>query len=266
MMRFTVLVENTSMTPSLQAEHGLSLLLETATERWLFDLGASDAFLKNAMTLGCSLSPLTGVVISHGHNDHGGGLGAWIAYNQQTPIYLSHKAFGDYYNRTSQPIGLSLELQSAPMLRRCEQTTILSAEATLVYLDPSQNKFPINAYGLLQREDGLLKPDCFAHEVALLLQTSGKRVLVSGCAHCGLLNYLDAYQPDVFIGGFHFARLNVENPIDSAFLEELATRLEALPTTFYTGHCTGKAPYEFLKKRLGNRLHALTTGASFQCF
>jgi len=39
MMKVTTLVENTSNTPDLIGEHGLSLLLETDEESLLFDTG-----------------------------------------------------------------------------------------------------------------------------------------------------------------------------------------------------------------------------------
>ena len=45
-MRVTVLSENTTSTPLCRAEHGLSLYIETASKRILFDMGQSDLFAK----------------------------------------------------------------------------------------------------------------------------------------------------------------------------------------------------------------------------
>ena len=55
------------------AEHGLSLLVDTGAGRLLFDAGAGSALARNAAALGIEPLPET-VVLSHGHNDHTGGL------------------------------------------------------------------------------------------------------------------------------------------------------------------------------------------------
>ena len=44
----TTLVENCVYGRKLQAEHGLSLYIETSGHRLLFDTGASDLFIRNA--------------------------------------------------------------------------------------------------------------------------------------------------------------------------------------------------------------------------
>ena len=71
-MTVTVLVENEAR-PGLAAEHGLSLLVDTGAGRLLFDTGAGGALARNAAALGIGALPET-VVLSHGHNDHTGGL------------------------------------------------------------------------------------------------------------------------------------------------------------------------------------------------
>jgi len=58
----------------LVAEHGLSLLVEHAAERILFDVGAGAALVPNARALGIDLGSITRVVLSHSHYDHTGGL------------------------------------------------------------------------------------------------------------------------------------------------------------------------------------------------
>jgi 7,8-dihydropterin-6-yl-methyl-4-(beta-D-ribofuranosyl)aminobenzene 5'-phosphate synthase len=265
-MRCTVLVENTALKAQMRSEHGLSLLLETSQERWLFDLGASGAFLRNAHTLGCSLRALTGVVLSHAHRDHGGGLESWFAYDDVTPLYASTYLFDCTANARGVPLALDERLQGASALRRCATTTPLSSEATLVVLTPMQRREPIETYGLVRREGQQWQLDDFRHEVALLLETQGRRVLVSGCSHQGALNWIEATHPDVFIGGLHLAKRDPQMSEDRAYLEAFARYLLASNITLFTGHCTGAAAFAFLKERLGHRLHALSTGLTFNPF
>lgn len=47
-MRVVSLIENTGKRMDLQTEHGLSLYIETAGHKVLFDTGATDRFLENA--------------------------------------------------------------------------------------------------------------------------------------------------------------------------------------------------------------------------
>ena len=46
--KITTLVENAVYGRSLQAEHGLSLLIESEGYKILFDTGQSDLFIRNA--------------------------------------------------------------------------------------------------------------------------------------------------------------------------------------------------------------------------
>lgn len=73
-MIIKTLVENTSISKDFGNEHGLSLYIETNALKNLFDVGASELFLKNAEKLGVNITDVDFLVISHGHYDHGGGL------------------------------------------------------------------------------------------------------------------------------------------------------------------------------------------------
>ena len=97
MMKVTILTENTVYKRGLLAEHGLSLLIDTGRRRYLFDTGQSRVFLHNAVKLGIDLKGLDGVILSHGHYDHGGGLEYWQELGD-APIYIQEKAFEKKYN------------------------------------------------------------------------------------------------------------------------------------------------------------------------
>ena len=71
-MKLTVLSENTSVSESLESEHGLSIYVETTGHHILFDTGAGCIFKRNAEKLGVDLATVDLLVISHGHYDHGG--------------------------------------------------------------------------------------------------------------------------------------------------------------------------------------------------
>lgn len=122
---------------------------------------------------------------------------------------------------------------------------------------------PVDAAGLTRKRGDAYEPDDFRHEQYLLLEENGKRVCVSGCSHKGILNIVRWFQPDVLIGGFHFMKLDPEGPGRARLLEAAKALLEG-NTVYYTGHCTGDAQYDLLKQVMGDRLHRLSTGDTFE--
>ena len=90
-MKLTAFSENTSVSESLEREHGLSVYIETADHHILFDTGAGCIFKSNAEKLGVDLSKVDLLVISHGHYDHGGGLRTFLEVNSHAKIFL-HKS------------------------------------------------------------------------------------------------------------------------------------------------------------------------------
>ena len=72
-MKFYILVEETAKT-GFESEHGLSVYFEKDGQKFLFDLGQSDKFQKNAKKLKLKLDDIDFLCFSHGHYDHTGGL------------------------------------------------------------------------------------------------------------------------------------------------------------------------------------------------
>lgn len=259
-MRMQVLLENTSLREDLKAEHGLSIYIETAKHKILFDMGQTTAFAENAAKLGIDLAQVDIAVLSHGHYDHGGGLNRFLELNTKAPIYVNRHAFEPHYNGTEKYIGLAKELEQSERLIFTDDILEIDGGLTLYSCNQKMRPFAFGSFGLGMAEQGRIMPDDFRHEQYLLIQEAGKKILLSGCSHKGILNIMSWFEPDVLIGGFHFVKLD---PAGDG-RQELSRAAEALKryhTRYFTGHCTGLDQYRFLKEILGEQLEYLGTGA-----
>ena len=253
-MKITALTENTSGQPGIGCEHGLSLYIETAAHKLLFDMGQTDLFAENAVRLGIDLSAADFAVLSHGHYDHGGGLPVFLRLNHRAPVYVNEHAFEPHYNGTDRYIGLDVSLQGNDRLVMTGEEYRIAEGMTLYTCNERQRPFAFGAGALLEKQNGQLVPETFRHEHYLLIEENGKRVLISGCSHKGILNIVTWFRPDVLVGGFHFMNLDKEGTLRS-----YAEQLDAFPTMFYTCHCTGVQQYEWMQPHM-QCLHYLSAG------
>ena len=249
-MKIVTLMENTSCRKDLCSEHGLSLYVETENHKILFDTGQSSAFAENAEKLWIDLRKVDFAVLSHGHYDHSGGLRRFLEIHEIAPIYVSSHAFEPHYSANGY-IGVDPALQNSPRIRFVAEETVLAEGITLYRLECA----PMDTSGLQLEEEGIRKPDDFRHEQYLMIEEQGKRILISGCSHKGILNIMEAFRPDVLIGGFHFMKMEEE-----AKLEAAAKQLLTYHCAYYTGHCTGLKQYAYMKTIMGDRLHYISAG------
>lgn len=261
-MKVTVLMENTAVNSQFYAEHGLSLYLETEGHRILFDMGQTEAFADNAEKLGVDLQKVDFAVLSHGHYDHGGGLKRFLEINHTAPVYLSRFAFEPHFSGREKNIGLDPALQENERLHEIGDTYTLAEGIKLYSCNGFARPFETNSYGLYTMRDGKLIEEDFRHEQYMVLHEEGRRIVISGCSHKGILNITEWLRPDVLIGGFHFKKLDPARA-GRQVLEDAARRLKEYSTTFYTGHCTGTEQLSFLKKRMGEQLHGFSAGQVF---
>ena len=255
-MKITALTENTPFNDNISAEHGLSLYIETEKHNILFDMGQTSLFAENAKKLGIDLTKVDIAVLSHGHYDHGGGLTKFLKINKTAPVYINRYAFGDYYNGTEKYIGLDKSLQNEERIVFVDEILEIDDELCLYSCNNKIQNHYLGSFGLNMKCDGKFMPDEFKHEQYLLINENGKRVLISGCSHKGVMDITEWFEPDVLVGGFHYSKLELDEK-----LAEYAAVLASHKTDYYTCHCTGLEQYNFMKKYMP-QLSYLSCGQS----
>lgn len=262
-MKISVLAENTCLSPAYLCEHGLSLFIETEKCRILFDMGQTDAFVKNAAALGISLDAADYAVLSHGHYDHGGGMDAFFRINDHAPLYLSQCAFGDFYNADDKYIGLDQCFLTSNRIVFTGNIHKINTDCTLFSCNDLHRPFPPAPHGLKEKCGYCMHTDRFHHEQYLLIRENGKRILISGCSHKGILNIINWFRPHVLIGGMHLMKADVQTEEGLTCLDQVADLVKKENVLCYTGHCTGQSQFVYLKEKLGEQLQALSSGYSF---
>lgn len=253
-MKITSLLENTTLRPDMQVEHGLSLYIETETRKILFDMGQTDLFARNAQALGIDLAEVDTAILSHGHNDHGGGLTTFLEINHHAPVYVHRDAFLPHYNASGKYIGLDTSLSDHPRVFLTEDRAEVGDGLTLLTCNGLERPNSPGHFGLTERVGDTWIPDDFRHEQYLLIHEGGKRVLISGCSHKGIADLTEWFSPDVLVGGFHVSKMPPDHRLD-----RIAKLLNTHPTHFYTCHCTGTQSFAFMRERM-ERLDYLSCG------
>lgn len=273
-MRIINLIENTKGIKRCLFEHGLSFYIETEMHKLLVDTGATGAFIKNAWELGIDLRQVDLVILSHGHYDHAGGILEFAEINQDAAIYMQKNAGDGYYHKNDQMekyIGIDQRIMALPQVTQIDGNLKIDSEISLFSKVTKRRLFPEGNLELKCRQGDAFVQDNFSHEQYLVISQGGKQILVSGCAHNGILNILEKYHtiygrnPDMVISGFHMQKKTDYSEKDIAVMQETARELKKTDTVFYTGHCTGEYPYEVMREILGGQLIYVHSGDEILC-
>ena len=275
------LIENTQGENSCTPQHGLSFYIETKRHKILSDFGPGEDMLANAEKLGIDLKQVDIAVLSHGHYDHSGGLPAFARLNPDAAIYLHAKADKPYYSYDGKEkgyryIGIASEIMDLKQVRLVSGDFVIDEEVSgFCNLTGCMEKqiaagkdrsIPVTNRYLMIKEGDTYTRDDFSHEQCLVIREDGKRVLISGCAHSGILNILDRYEeiyqdyPDAVISGFHLMKKKDYTDEECDEIRAIARELTTYPTRFYTCHCTGLAAYDMLKEIMGEQLFYVHCG------
>ncbi len=214
MKKLTILCDNnTFIDQYLLAEPALSFLIEVNEKKILFDFGYSDVYLKNAETLNLDLNQIDCAVLSHGHNDHTGGLAYWKL--KKVPLICHPDCIGKTVYEGLE-IGNPLDenqLSEKFELKLTKEPLWISEDVCFLAEIPTaydfEKRMPIGKKIRNQiEEDDLVREDS-----ALAVKTNKGLWLITGCSHAGICSMISYAQKVTgineiagVIGGFHLLK------------------------------------------------------------
>ena len=245
-MKITVLCDNnTRIDAYYLGEPALSLYLEDGDARILLDTGYSDVFVKNAGVMGVDLAQITALVLSHGHDDHTGGLVNLPLFFSKVPLYAHPQVFAPKrWNGESCGAPL-IENAAAKIfdLRLSAKPVQISEHLTFLGEIPRKTDFECcEPIGERLTETGEWVPDYLPDDTALAYKGKEGLTVITGCSHSGIVNIVE-YAREVcreervcgIIGGFHLLshRKNRQTQETVEYLAKLH------PAQLRPCHCTG---------------------------
>ena len=174
-----IVYDNNPFDNRLRTAWGFSCLISLAQETILFDTGGDSAILLDNMSK-LSIDPrlVDSIVLSHIHGDHVGGLGGFLEQNNSVTVYLP-LSFPKNFKDQAKFLGVKVE-----------------------DIHKSRELFS-GVYTTGELGNNI-------REQSLIVKTSEGLVIITGCAHPGVVNIVRKAKdilPDcevyLVIGGFH---------------------------------------------------------------
>lgn len=262
-MKITVLMDNyTYIDQYYLGEPAAAYLLETGEKTILLDAGYSAFTLENARRMGIDLEKVTDVVISHGHNDHTGGLLPFLAA-RKGPVNI-HLHGDALLPKRCDGLDVGIPFDPAllpPTAKLCLSDVPKALAENVLFLGeiPRVNPLEAPAVGETKRL-GVFEPDYLLDDTALAITTADGLFLLTGCSHAGICNMVQ-YALSLtgetriagILGGLHLFETDAQAEFVLERLGELGVK------KLYPCHCTSLA----VKNLLASRFDVAEVGVGF---
>jgi len=268
---------------SILAEHGFSALVKTTaagrTHTLLFDFGFSEnGAAQNAATLGVNMSEVEAVALSHGHSDHTGGMEKLAALIGKKSIsFVVHPAVfkSPRYLKLGEEFKINFPKLTRETVRQAGFSLVESEKPyplldnTILFLGEIPHATDFEKGWPLPhcQKDGKEVWDAIEDDTSIVMNLKDKGlVIVSGCAHSGIVNTVrhamavtGIDKVHAVMGGFHLS-----GPFFEPIIDRTTQELRKLhPTYLIPTHCTGRnaimdmekeMPEQFILNMAGTKL------------
>ncbi len=282
LLKIICLIENTAADEKLFFEEGLSLFVEFNGRNYIIDTGLTGKAVDNARRMRLPIDEIDGVIITHNHAAHIGGIDAIMRLNPKAEVFLRAGAQNEVFKKNGlfkSPVGAgksffkkysdNLVLFNS-FSEVCEGFYLASCEDF-----DDKNINPDRSYCAMSGKKAV--PHNFDDESFAVIFPKKRKaeglVLVGGCFHCGALNMLETVQRRwhgipilAVIGGFHFSGANPKTLNCST--EYVTAQARALKYSgaekIYACHCTGFKGFDTMDEILGDRIMYLGGGEALE--
>lgn len=201
-MKITVLTDNNSLIDQYYlAEPAFCLFIEEENRRILFDTGYSDVFRINGEKMGIDFSKIDTIVISHGHNDHTGGLRFLGDLKQPVDLYCHPDTDEEKHYE-------GLDISSPVKFSRFNDNFRVHLSRKPVHITEK-----LIFMGEIERKWQKVAPleDDYLEDDSAMVHVSEDGIfIITGCSHSGIINICE-YAKKItgkshikgIIGGFH---------------------------------------------------------------
>ncbi len=246
------------------AEPAVSYFIQDGDMTLLFDTGYSDVFLLNGKKMGIDPLKVGQIVLSHGHNDHSGGL-RYLKSNRKKFKLIAHPgAFVEREDDSGLKIGSPLnEEEIAEHFDVSYHKEPFFINDDLVFLGQIETSLPFEPRYVIGRkyEDEAALPDPILDDSALAYKGKDGLFIITGCSHAGICNIIE-YAKKVcgcdkvygVIGGFHLFENDERLSKTIDYLKE--NKIELL----YPCHCVSLAA----KIEMGRKLKIREVGVGLE--
>lgn len=250
-LKIVTLSEDRASRLDILGQSGLSILIESDGGNVLLDAGQGISTVHNADVLGIDLKKIDKIVLSHGHYDHTGGLRELLARMHRKDIeiiahpdiwatkYLRIPVMERFAGIPFQPAELErlgARFKFTKESVRIADNIITTGEIPLI------TDFEKISPGHLVLEGNTEKPDEILDDQAIIINTPNGLIVVTGCAHRGVVNTLYHAQKltgvnkiHMVLGGSHLMEPNNQPRIDATVEALKKLDIEKIGLC----HCTG---------------------------